>query len=456
MQTSLLINPKSQFFDSNGDPLAGGKLYLYEPGTSTLKSAYTDSNGNTALANPVILDSAGRASVWLNGYYKAILKDANETTIWTVDNVSSQYSDANTDFQYLLQNPSDLTYVDTENFSVSSDETDVYQVGRRIKVVVTAGTRYGTITASSAGGSPTTTTVTVLFDSGQLDSGLSAVSLGVITPSNTSLPIQPVVEKSANYSMAITDINKIIHANSANAMTFTLVGANQVPSGAWNLFENANAGAVTLNGTVNGVANHTLYNKESLFVWTDGNNWRAPGSMMNQIPIGTIQWWHKSLAGVPQTLPYGWVECIGQTLSDADSPLNGQTIPNINGSGLFVRGSNTSGNTQANQNLEHTHSANITAPGGNASETYGSVAGIGGASNTTMIPLQTVANNGNITIAANSGDYLASNTSTAESILRTIIPAANIASVLGATIANSGDAESRPDNISMVAIMRVK
>ncbi len=65
-------------------------------------------------------------------------------------------------------------------------------------------------------------------------------------------------------------------------------------------------------------------------------------------PIGSIIAWAESLTGVP-TLSEGWVECNGQTLSDADSPLNGQTIPDLNGFGggaqRFLRGATSSGTT---------------------------------------------------------------------------------------------------------------
>ncbi len=63
------------------------------------------------------------------------------------------------------------------------------------------------------------------------------------------------------------------------------------------------------------------------------------------MPIGSIIAWHKNLGGVP-ALPDGWVECNGQTLSDPDSLLNGQAIPNLNGGGRFLRGSSTSGTEQ--------------------------------------------------------------------------------------------------------------
>jgi len=84
-----------QNFDNNGNPLAGGKVYTYEAGTSTPKATYTDSGGLTANANPVILDSAGRAAIWLgDGGYKFILKTAADVTIDTEDNIGGTASTA--------------------------------------------------------------------------------------------------------------------------------------------------------------------------------------------------------------------------------------------------------------------------------------------------------------------------------------------------------------------------
>ena len=77
-----------QELDNNGTPLSGGKIYTYEAGTTTPKATYTDSTGNTANANPVILDSAGRCSIWLgDGGYKFVLKTSADVTISTVDNI---------------------------------------------------------------------------------------------------------------------------------------------------------------------------------------------------------------------------------------------------------------------------------------------------------------------------------------------------------------------------------
>lgn len=84
----LMPVPKFKATDSNGDPLAGGKLYSYAAGTSTPLATYTDQGEGTANANPVVLDANGEATVWLGtSSYKLVLKNSSDVTQWTVDNV---------------------------------------------------------------------------------------------------------------------------------------------------------------------------------------------------------------------------------------------------------------------------------------------------------------------------------------------------------------------------------
>ena len=90
MAISLYPVPKVQYFDDDGTPLNGGKIYFYEPGTANLKDTYTDESGVTANTNPVILDAFGRAEIWLNGTYDVRLDRSDDTTVWTVDNVSNE------------------------------------------------------------------------------------------------------------------------------------------------------------------------------------------------------------------------------------------------------------------------------------------------------------------------------------------------------------------------------
>jgi hypothetical protein len=89
----LTPSPKMQFFDINGEPLVGGKVYTYQAGTTTPQATYTDNTGATANPNPVILNARGEASIWLSGAnFKFKLTDANDVEIWTVDYISAPIS----------------------------------------------------------------------------------------------------------------------------------------------------------------------------------------------------------------------------------------------------------------------------------------------------------------------------------------------------------------------------
>jgi hypothetical protein len=82
MSATLLPNAQQQFFDDAGEPLAGGFVYHYIPSTTTPKTTWVDAAATTANTNPVILDSAGRATIFGNGQYRQILVDALGNTIW--------------------------------------------------------------------------------------------------------------------------------------------------------------------------------------------------------------------------------------------------------------------------------------------------------------------------------------------------------------------------------------
>jgi hypothetical protein len=90
---SALAGAGQQFFDNNGNPLTGGKLYSYAAGTTTPQTTYTSASGSTAHTNPIVLDSAGRVAageIWLTAgqNYKFVLKISTEVTIATWDNIT--------------------------------------------------------------------------------------------------------------------------------------------------------------------------------------------------------------------------------------------------------------------------------------------------------------------------------------------------------------------------------
>lgn len=95
--TVLSPNAKQQFFDANGNPLAGGKLYTYAAGTTTPLATYSDYAGTQPNTNPIILDSRGEALIYLSVYkYKFKLTTSTDVEIWTVDNINSPLEFTNT------------------------------------------------------------------------------------------------------------------------------------------------------------------------------------------------------------------------------------------------------------------------------------------------------------------------------------------------------------------------
>ena len=87
---SLSPPPKLQFFGTDGLPLVGGKLYTYAAGTTTPIATYTDHTASSLNTNPIILNSAGQANVWLidTTAYKYVLTDPDDVLLFTVDYVS--------------------------------------------------------------------------------------------------------------------------------------------------------------------------------------------------------------------------------------------------------------------------------------------------------------------------------------------------------------------------------
>lgn len=96
MAIALTPSPRQQFIDGNGDPLASGKVYTYVAATTTPLATYTSSTGLTANANPVILDSSGRAPIWLTqgSSYKFVVKTSADVTVYTEDGISAPSSSA--------------------------------------------------------------------------------------------------------------------------------------------------------------------------------------------------------------------------------------------------------------------------------------------------------------------------------------------------------------------------
>lgn len=95
MSNVLSPTPKQQFFDNNGRPAVGYKLFTYEAGTTTKLATYVSESGS-ANANPIVLDYRGSCNLWVppNVSYKYVLAPPSDTdpptaAIWSTDDVVS-------------------------------------------------------------------------------------------------------------------------------------------------------------------------------------------------------------------------------------------------------------------------------------------------------------------------------------------------------------------------------
>jgi len=112
-----------QEFDNYGEPLAGGKVHTYAAGTTTDKVTYTDADETAQNTNPIILDSAGRANIWLDeGAYKFVITDSNDVVIRTVDDFTGDAAGAIVSY-YVSANLNLTAIYDNANIYASSTFT---------------------------------------------------------------------------------------------------------------------------------------------------------------------------------------------------------------------------------------------------------------------------------------------------------------------------------------------
>lgn len=212
MAVKLWSNKIEQFADTTGVPRAGAKLFTYVGGSvNTKQTTYTESTGTTPNTNPIILNSDGKIPqpIWLTTgvSYKFVLAPSTDTDpptspIDTIDVVTG-INDSSASQSEWIAGPAP-TFVSGTSFTLVGDQTTNFAKSRRVKATVTAGTVYGNVTASVFGA---LTTITVALDSGALDSGLSAISYGIVAAANPSISPDMVARKgTAVASAATTDI----------------------------------------------------------------------------------------------------------------------------------------------------------------------------------------------------------------------------------------------------------
>jgi hypothetical protein len=196
--SNTLLAPivNNQQFLANGSPANGAKLFTYLAGSTTKQTTYADLAGSSQNANPIVLDSggnipaSGEVRLTAGVSYKFVLAPSNDSDppvspYWTKDNISGITDSSSIAVSEWAVGPTP-TYISTNSFSVTGDQTSVFTSGRRVKAVDTGGTVYGTIISSTF--SSVTTVVIAADGAASLDSGLSSVSYGILNATNDSVP----------------------------------------------------------------------------------------------------------------------------------------------------------------------------------------------------------------------------------------------------------------------------
>lgn len=220
---AVLLSPVAgvagQFFDNNGNPLVGGKLYAYVAGTTTPQASYTSAAGGTAHANPIVLDAGGRVpggEIWLTDglQYKFVLKTSTDTLIGTYDNVMGINSNfVNFTNQQEIQTATagqkvftlaTVTYSPgTNSLSIFVNGVNQYGPGATYAYLETDSTTITFLTGLSVGAS-------VKFTTSQLNSGASAVTAAAIsyTPAGTGA-VPTTVQAKLRESVSVLDFGAV-------------------------------------------------------------------------------------------------------------------------------------------------------------------------------------------------------------------------------------------------------
>jgi hypothetical protein len=259
MSGLLLAAPVFRAIDATGAPMAGAQLQFYVTGTTTPTPVYSSSTLATPLANPVVADSGG--------LFPPIFLDPAVT--------------------YRVQ------LLTSAGVLISDVDPEVESVVEATQAQVNAGTATG-IYVSPAKLSGWTGVATALGYTPLNKAGDTATNLLL---SNTTLAVTsagylglPLNEEDAGYTFALSDAGKMVRANDASALTYTIPPNSSVafPQGTTIVVRNVGAGTVTLTrgaGVTQLIAGSATNKDVALAQWglatliqETANNWVVSGT----------------------------------------------------------------------------------------------------------------------------------------------------------------------------------
>lgn len=134
-----------------------------------------------ASVNPILAD--GEEGLETDTGYRKV---GDGITRWN----ALQYFPLTNSSEWIVPAVSGLAYLSSTQLQVSGDQSSLFPVGRRLKVICAGGTYYGSVSAVMATGTPLLTIIGVTWDGDAMTGSLSSVSVGILSPVNHSIPIQ--------------------------------------------------------------------------------------------------------------------------------------------------------------------------------------------------------------------------------------------------------------------------
>jgi hypothetical protein len=298
----------SQFFDSNGDPLSGGRFRYFDATTTNARAVYQDETALTAWTQPIELDAAGRltASIYVpTGAFKETLANSADVQVYSEDNIPGAITIPDADFA----RPETPVIAKAANYPVTTND-----LGSLFALDATGGDFTLTLPSAITAGNGATIYVvqvgtggkiTIATTGGQTINGASSFALygvyrgGKITSDGTSwsavITDTPygTASKTTGYTVVLADYGKLLLCDATSAaFTVTLPAAATAGAGFYVFVKktDSTANAITIDGnaaeTVDGSATVSLPTQyDFMRLRCDGTNWRIDG---RSTPLATV------------------------------------------------------------------------------------------------------------------------------------------------------------------------
>jgi VCBS repeat-containing protein len=307
-----------QEFDSNGDPLSGGLLYSYAAGTTTPQATYTSSSLGTPNANPVVLDSAGRAAVWLDPSlsYKFVLKDSGGSTIYTEDNVIGLVTNDSVATASIQDGA--VTTAKLADDSVTAAKLKDSAVVDADRAVTSDHIRDGAVVTAKL--------------------GAGSVSLAKLAAGAMGISSSGYISKTASFTAALAEDAYLVNATSG-AVTVTLPAA---ASSTGKMFcikkTDSSVNAVTVDANASETIDGTLTRQlaaqhDWLSILCDGSGWRiVNGNTTSEVHLTGGNGHGSTNTKIRRFATT--IKSIGSAITYADSATNGGSFT-INEDGVY-------------------------------------------------------------------------------------------------------------------------